>query len=174
MRTYEEYHQILTLWEKCGNKKQISRITGISRTTIRECIKKFGSVQGLEQSELHNVTIKGEPLLLRQLKANDDDLAHVRDAYAYIFGMYLGDGYISTSKGHRAQRLRISLDMKYQGIIDACVHNLKILFPDNQVGIVDCVGCVNVSLYHKHLHQIFPQHGKGTKHERRILSLIHI
>lgn len=37
MRTYEEYHEILTLWEIHRNKKKIARITGIPRETVRDC-----------------------------------------------------------------------------------------------------------------------------------------
>lgn len=69
---------------------------------------------------------------------------------------------------NRVHRLRIALDKKYPEIIQSCVVVLERLFPDNQVGIVHRKGCVDVSLYHKHLPKIFPQDGEGKKHEREI------
>jgi len=166
MRTYEEYHEILTLWEKEQNKKKISRITGINRATIRDCINKYGSVAGLEKYRQENVEIVGESSLVVELKKQDDP-ENLHQHYAYLFGLYLGDGCIS--KMNRVHRLRIALDMKYPDIIQSAVDVLETLFPDNQIGIVDCIGCVNVSLYHKYLPQIFPQDGDGKKHDRDII-----
>lgn len=166
MRTYEEYHNILTLWEMYDNKKRIARETGIPRRTVIDCIQKFGSVQGLENYRLGKVEIAGESSLLRELKKPEDP-ENLHSDYAYLLGMYLGDGCIS--KMNRVHRLRVALDKKYPGIIQSCVDALEILFPENKVGIVDCIGCVNVSLYHKHLPQIFPQDGDGKKHERDII-----
>ncbi|MEL6408532.1 MAG: LAGLIDADG family homing endonuclease [Chloroflexota bacterium] len=165
MRTYEEYHEILTLWEIHRNKKKIARITGIPRATVRDCIMKFGNVFGLEEQAKENARIKGISVLVKSLKQVDDP-DNVHQNYAYLFGLYLGDGCIS--KMNRVHRLRIALDKKYPEIIESCVDVLETLFPDNQIGIVDCEGCVNVSLYHKHLPKIFPQDGDGKKHEREI------
>ena len=50
MRSYEEYKQILHLWEQGHNKVQIAKLTGIPRSTVTECIKKYHSVDGLDQS----------------------------------------------------------------------------------------------------------------------------
>ena len=48
MRGYDDYRKILELWEKGHNKKDISRITGIPRATIRDCIERFGTLANLE------------------------------------------------------------------------------------------------------------------------------
>lgn len=166
MRSYDEYHEILTLWEKYANKKKIARITGIPRATVRDCINKFGTVAGLENYRFGNFEINGESSLLHYLKQSDDP-QNIHESYAYLLGMYLGDGCISQMK--RVHRLRITLDKQYTGIIQTCVEGLETLFPDNQIGIVDKVGCVDVSLYHKYLPQIFPQDGDGRKHNRDII-----
>ncbi len=166
MRTYEEYHEILILWEKYGNKKRIARETGIPRRTVIDCIQKFGSIEGLEAHRLDNVEIDGESSVLFSLK-NPDDPNAIHETYAYLLGMYLGDGCISKMK--RVHRLRIALDKKYPQIIQACVEAIETILPNNQVGIVDYIGYVHVSVYYKFLPQIFPQDGDGVKHERDII-----
>ncbi|MEO1166567.1 MAG: hypothetical protein AAFV98_22510, partial [Chloroflexota bacterium] len=154
MCTYEEYYEILTLWEIHRNKKKIACITGIPRETVRDCIKKFGNVSGLEAQTLEDARIRGISALVESLE-DPDDPDNVYQDYAYLLGLYLGDGCIS--KMNRVHRLRIALDKKYPEIIQSCVVVLERLFPDNQVGIVHRKGCVDVSLYHKHLPKIFPQ-----------------
>ncbi|GAB4319687.1 MAG: hypothetical protein Kow00117_09330 [Phototrophicales bacterium] len=47
MRTFEEYHRILSLWERGYNKKQIAKETGIPHATVRDCITRYGSVSKL-------------------------------------------------------------------------------------------------------------------------------
>ena len=90
------------------------------------------------------------------------------DNYAELLGFYLGDGHISA--GPRTQRLRITLDSKYPGIIESAREMLGRCFPSNPVGVVPYHdgSCVYVSVYSSHLHCLFPQHGPGRKHERRI------
>lgn len=89
-------------------------------------------------------------------------------SYAYILGMYLGDGCIS--EGARTQRLRISLDDKYPEIQNRCMEALKILFPNNRVSIFQQPRrCSVVSVYSTKLSRMFPQHGAGRKHNRRIV-----
>lgn len=166
MRTYEEYKEILTLWEIHGNKKKIARMTGIPRRTVIDCIKKFGSVQGLEEYSMQNVEMNGESSLVVALKKQADP-ENLHQAYSYLLGMYLGDGCIS--KMNRVHRLRVALDKKYPLIIDRCQEAIETLLPDNQVGRVNAPGCINVSCYYKYWPQVFPQDGDGVKHDRRII-----
>ena len=86
--------------------------------------------------------------------------------YCYLLGMYLGDGCIS--RAGRVWHLRITLDKKYPSIIARCRLAIDMLMPGQQAGIVNRVGCVDVSHYSKHWTCLFPQHGPGTKHMRRI------
>jgi hypothetical protein len=91
------------------------------------------------------------------------------DDYAELLGFYLGDGCISDLA--RTQRLRISLDTKYPGIIESARSLLIRCFPDNPVGTVPYHdgNCVCVSVYSSHLSCVLPQHGLGKKHERPIV-----
>jgi len=88
--------------------------------------------------------------------------------YAEFLALYLGDGCISC--GPRTQRLRLTLDTKYPGIIAAASRLVSRCFPKNGVGRVGSgVGnWVNVSVYSRHLTCVLPQHGPGKKHERPI------
>lgn len=46
MREYEEYKQILSLWELGIAKKRIAITLGIPRATVRDCIERYGSIKG--------------------------------------------------------------------------------------------------------------------------------
>ncbi len=175
MRTYEEYEQILSLWATgYYNKSEISRITGVPRLTVRDCIARYGSVAALEAAAGRNIELHGESSLLIMLK-DSQDTHQLHKAYAYLLGLYLGDGCLS--KTPRVYRMRIALDAKYPGIIQACVDALKVLLPENEVGLVEHyhgegekhhLSYLEVSCYYKYFPQIFPQHGKGLKHNRKI------
>src|SRR5687768_8970530 len=97
MRTYEEYHWILRLWEAGNNKSEIERITQIPRPTIQDCIKRFHSLDELDNAQTKVVALRtGEPLLMTQLKAiRDSSLSSHHSAHAFTLGLYLGDGSIS-------------------------------------------------------------------------------
>jgi len=80
--------------------------------------------------------------------------------------MYLGDGYINEMK--RTHRLRISLDKKYNNIINETIHNLNVLFKQNSVNVINKKGeWVEISVYSNSLNSLFPN-GKGKKHLRKI------
>lgn len=87
--------------------------------------------------------------------------------YSYLLGLYLGDGCISRDR--RVWRMRIVLDQKYPAIIGRCRVALELLMPGQRSGIVKKKGCVEVTMYSKHWPCLFPQHGPGKKHDRRII-----
>lgn len=99
----------------------------------------------------------------------EHDLSHLRTPqYAYLLGLYLGDGCISPT--HRGVfRMRIVLDLAYPGIIDECGNALESIFPDKTAHRYKrCCNCIEVSMYSKHWPCFFPQHGAGRKHLRPI------
>jgi hypothetical protein len=163
MRTYEEYEKILDLWELGVPKKRIAITLAIPRGTVTDCIKRYGSLKGLEENKER--ATKSTPDRLLQAIQNSQNVT-LQEAYAYLLGIYLGDG--SISKNRKIFRLRITLDKKYPNIVNTCVRVLQTLFPSNDIGIIDHEGCVDVSCYHKHWPAVFPQHGTGRKHEREI------
>ncbi len=163
MRTYEEYRRILELWEKEPNKKKIARETGIPRGTVLDCVNTYGSIAGLE-AQRERASKSRADFLLSRIRNE----AEVQCAYAYALGLYLGDGYINLNKNERSYRLRIALDKKYPNIIERCTQALLAILPNNKVTLVSNVGHFDVTISNKHLVEIFPQHGKGTKHTREI------
>lgn len=167
MRSVEEYRKILELWQQGENKTEIARRTGIPRTTINDCIRRFGSPDGLEQA-ISSGLLYTPPTAGQIVTAMLARPASIQRAYAYILGLYLGDGYLSRSRGHRAYRLRISLDERYPGIIQEAHDALLTLLPENRVGSVQRPGCVELSSYSNEWPALLPQHGPGRKHTRPI------
>lgn len=88
--------------------------------------------------------------------------------YAHLLGLYLGDGCISTHP-RGVFRLRITLDKKYPGIIEECCAAMSAVMPASKVTrLLKPSNDVEVSSYSKSWPCLFPQHGAGTKHSRRI------
>jgi hypothetical protein len=88
--------------------------------------------------------------------------------YAELLGLYLGDGHIVRTG--RSDRFRLFLDTRYSGIISDARRLLERCFPEASVGLGrSAEGTTTiVSLYSTHLACLFPQHGAGMKHKRRI------
>lgn len=89
-------------------------------------------------------------------------------AYAYLLALYLGDGHIIQYSAHRVPSLMIACGDAWPGLMNDCEQAIRAVFPDNSVCRVRRTGCHNVKVYSNHLWCMFPQHGKGKKHERRI------
>jgi hypothetical protein len=70
----------------------------------------------------------------------------------------------------RADRLRLFLDAKYPTVVDESEAILRTVFPANRVGRIPAEGGRMVVLwaYASHMTCLFPQHGSGKKHDRRI------
>jgi hypothetical protein len=81
--------------------------------------------------------------------------------------LYLGDGCISAAR-RGVWRIRITLDARYPTIIDECARAMECLMPEKHAYRLPRKGCVDVSMYSKHWTCLFPQHGEGPKHLRRI------
>jgi hypothetical protein len=96
-----------------------------------------------------------------------DFLALPPAAYAYLLGIYLGDGCIS--RGGRVRRLRITLDSRYPQIIERTRAAINVLMPGQHAGTWRrSDNCTEVYLCSKHWPCLFPQHGPGKKHLRPI------
>ncbi|MBL3667759.1 helix-turn-helix domain-containing protein [Streptomyces sp. M2CJ-2] len=90
-------------------------------------------------------------------------------AYAYLLGLYLGDGHIIQHRAMRTPSLSVTCDESWPGLMDACENSMRLVFPNNSVCRVRRKGCREVKIYSKHLWCLFPQHGPGKKHERPIV-----
>jgi hypothetical protein len=89
-------------------------------------------------------------------------------AYSYLLGQYLGDGHVSQYSGHRVPNLMICCADAWPGIATETETAMRTVFPDNRTCRVQRIGCQNVKVYSKHLVCLFPQHGPGMKHTRKI------
>ncbi|HEX5540559.1 MAG TPA: transcriptional regulator [Micromonospora sp.] len=87
-------------------------------------------------------------------------------AYAYLLGLYLGDGHLVTSA--RVPVLRIYCTNTWPNLIDACEEAMKAVLAAS-VQRVQKIGCVAVQSYGKHWPCLLPQHGPGKKHDRPIV-----
>jgi Homeodomain-like domain len=152
MRSAEQFNAAKRLIAAGVNDCAIARQLGVPRTTVRDwrCRPQI-------QPRLVSTSACGVVHDFSVLPAS---------AYSYVLGLYLGDG--SISRNRRVWRLRVTLDKKYPAIIDRCRQAIEVLMPAQRTGIVQRVGCVDVSLHSKHWPCLLPQHGPGMKHTRRI------
>ncbi|MFZ3496860.1 transcriptional regulator [Streptomyces sp. 5.8] len=126
----------------------VSKQTGISRAAIRAW----------------QVRLEPLPRMNQTPCAGPPDPA----AYAYLLGLYLGDGCISPHPrgGHH---LRIACADAWPGLIELCRAAILAVRPSDKVYILQRQGCVAVTSYGRHWTCLFPQHAPGKKHERRIV-----
>lgn len=156
MRPVEEFNEVQRLIAAGVNDCAISRHTGIPRTTIRQWRRRPG-VQPRHRAGSSECGVEHDLEALPPA------------AYCYLLGLYLGDGCIS--RHPRTFHLRITCDTKYPAIIARCRKAIDTLFPRQQAGLVlrRDSKCADVSHFSKHWPCLFPQHGPGRKHHRRIV-----
>jgi hypothetical protein len=152
--------KVLALVAEGLNDCRISRITGIPRRTILDW--RHGRVPG-----------RASPLG-RGRRANSATCFRCEggplstQVYAYLLGLYLGDGHISRCR--RTYRIRFTLDAACPGIVAECIHALESLVTGKTAWCGQRSGsrCVDIAMYWNHWPCLFPQHGPGRKHERQI------
>jgi len=162
MRSPEEVALVRTLAGDGLNHSQIAREVGISRTTVREWLAgRTPDFDRTQTSPVHrNPTgvlcpiCAGRPALLP------------RPAYPYLLGLYLGDGCLSVHR-RGVYRLRIFCADRYPYLMNQCELSMAQVLP-SKVGRVQREGCTEVGSSSKHWPCLFPQHGPGRKHERKI------
>jgi Homeodomain-like domain len=156
---------VLRLHRAGLNNCEISRQTGVSRPTIRDWVN--GRLPHSFQPR-DSCGASSRPGRCRRCGGNAHDFAGLDSNYVYLLGLYLGDGAISL---HRRQvfRLRITLDVRYPGIVHECESAMQAVMPRNRVGrqLRKC-NCYEVYAYSKSWPCLFPQHGSGKKHNRPI------
>jgi hypothetical protein len=90
--------------------------------------------------------------------------------YAYLLGLYLGDGCVArTPKG--GSSLRSSLDCAYPGIIRSARQAIAAVKGGSLPHVAPhaACACVVITSYWKAWPCLLPQHGPGRKHERPIV-----
>jgi hypothetical protein len=157
MRSREEVALVIGLVGAGLNDCELARRTGIPRGTIRQWrggrTPKFGHRSGT--CAVCSGTTGALPL----------------PAYTYLLGLYLGDGCL-TPCPRDVFKLRIACAERYPGLIRACELAMAEVLPNrsNKVGRTRKTNerCWEVYSFSKHWPCLFPQHGPGRKHERKI------
>ena len=150
MKTIEQRQKVFEYHEKGLNKTEISKLTNVSRSTIREWLN--------NPKQLHQEFNPKKYILNNELQ----------NEYSYILGLYLGDGYIDEMP--RTWRLRFFLGAKYIELNEFAVNQLKKIFPQNKVNphLHPNHDMITIYVYSKKIPSLFPQFGKGMKHTRKI------
>jgi hypothetical protein len=87
--------------------------------------------------------------------------------YAYLLGLYLGDGCLSR-QGINSWKLRILQDARYPLLISQCADVVAEILGEQRVRYIDRRSYVEIHASWSHWQCLFPQHGEGPKHLRRI------
>lgn len=89
-------------------------------------------------------------------------------AYAYLLGLYLGDGHITREP--RAYTLWLACADAWPGLLQQARQTVALVMPSSAVFCASksSEACTYVKSVSKHWPCLFPQHGPGRKHERRI------
>jgi hypothetical protein len=130
----------------------VSRQTGISRSAIQRWLTRLEPVN------------RTAPCVRCQ---DTPQMPEDQAAYAYLLGLYLGDGHIISKP--RQHYLSIACTASWVGLIDAAEDAMRKVLPWPSVSRLQRTGCVDVKSYTKHWTCMFPQHGRGKKHERPIV-----
>ena len=155
MRPLQERLAIIGLWRAGHSARSLARRSGIPRRTIRDWIRHFAGVaQTAEATDLKSVQWGFESLH-----------QHQHAAYVSLPGLYLGDGCINRTR--RTYRLGFFLNDGQPHVIDEASQAIALLLP-RRVGLGrrDLVRIVTACW--GGWPSLFPQHGPGRKHSRKI------
>lgn len=143
------------------SKRQVSRQLSIDYGTVRKWWDKDARVaQSAEATDLKSV------------KYGFESHPGYQSTYAYVLGLYLGDGYINIqNQKYQVYKLRIAQESRFADLIAEHITALETLFPRNTVGTFNHTHakCCDIYVHSKELNQWFPQHGVGAKHTRPII-----
>jgi hypothetical protein len=135
--------------------REVARITGVPIRTVQKWRTGTRRAPGKERKgrEPGCPRCTGRPL---------DEAA-----YAYLLGLYLGDGWLT--RGRRdVFALNIACCDDWPGLLAAAKSAMSAVMPASSVFGVRREGMTEVKSTSKHWPCLFPQHGPGRKHTRRI------
>jgi len=92
------------------------------------------------------------------------------EAYSYLLGEYLGDGCVWQPRRGSGCRLKIACDAQYPGIIAECCGAIEaVRGRPPYVRYHTDKRLATITSYWRAWPCLFPQHGRGRKHHRRIV-----
>ena len=151
MHAPETVERALALAADGMSTSAVARELGVARATVRD----WRSGKSPRAASADRAEPWSEP-------------AFAADEYCHLFGLYLGDGCIS--RAPRTTVLRIFFDAKYPMLIAEAVRDLRRVRPGGRFHVFRQVPtqCVVVAAQWRRWPDLFPQHGPGMKHTRRI------
>lgn len=156
-RSKDEFEIVQRLLVEGRNDCEVARLTAIPRETVRDWRS------GARDATARLPKGRGDEC------GRDHDFSTLpANAYSYLLGMYLGDGYIARHP-RGVWCLRIISDSQYPGIIDECCRAMEEVMPGQRANRLPRRSrCLEIKMYSKHWPCLFPQHGPGRKHMRPI------
>jgi hypothetical protein len=146
MRTLAERRQVNKWLARGASDYAIAGITGIPRSTVQRC--RTHPLSGPRKSGRRDPWRPPDPA-----------------AYAYLLGLYLGDGCL----GRNGSPLMIALDARYPNIVTAAQAAIETTVPGIATHRYRPIeNLVRVVASSPLWREAFPQHGVGRKHERSI------
>lgn len=152
MKTRERALHLVRLGRSLNS---VSRETGIARSSLRSWIERPAPLPRMRRT--HCFRCRPDP-----------GPPHLPDVYAYLLGLYLGDGCVSRSP-HGGWTLRIACADAWPGLTEECARALEAMNPSGRSSRTQAPGCKHVQGFSHHWVCLFPQHGPGRKHERPIV-----
>jgi len=148
----ETRNQVSSLVESGLSDLEISRKTGVGRSTVIRW-RRLGVPVPPESA-----VVEIDPVRWASTE---------RSTYAYLLGLYLGDGYVGTHD--KTHSLVIACDLRYTEILGEVVAAVSTFSPRSP-SILRPKGTngVRVTSYWKAWPLFFPQHGPGSKLDRKI------
>ncbi|WP_326696985.1 transcriptional regulator [Streptomyces sp. NBC_01754] len=156
MYSIEARQRALALVAEGRSLNSVSKQTGISRWALRQWRTRIDPLPRMSGQAEPCGRCSSPPRL-------PDDVC----AYAYLLGLYLGDGCISP-QARGGFQFRVACADAWPGLIEACRTAINRVRPRDGVYILQRQGCVMVTSYGRHWPCLFPQHGTGKKHLRPI------
>jgi hypothetical protein len=155
---------VLALAGRGANSCEISRLTGIPRSTIVNWRR--GRLPGSADGR----STTGTAACIRCSGYREHSCRHLTEySYSYLLGLYLGDGCLLKAR-RGVFRFNLSLDARYPVIRDEARAATAIVMPASKASVRrhPQQRLVWVDSCSKHWPCLFPQHGPGVKHRRRI------
>lgn len=135
---------------------QNATLHGVAVKTIRRW-RRLYQRQGVARGQQH----------LQAVCPRCDNGSLDHSAYAELLGWYLGDGYLSTAR-REVFNLHIYNDLSYPVLNLHIADLMQLVKPGCRPHTRERPGCLVITVGWKHWPCLFPQHGPGHKHERRI------
>jgi hypothetical protein len=159
MRPASDVHEVFRLARQGLTQVEIAAAVGVGQTTVSRWLR---GGDGVLESPMRR---RGDRSQCPTNCARRN--AVPAEDYAYLLGQYLGDGSIAhTRRG--VYRFFLACCAAYPDIIDECRRSIRAVLPVNVVGQRSRSGMVELNCYSTHWPCLFPQHGPGKKHSRRI------